>query len=85
MTIERGTSVMKARIVRCPTCHGDSLFDTSNASRPFCSTRCKNMDLGAWANEEFRVEDQPTENKDTLYDTPNLPFGAHCVSPTPDS
>ena len=43
------------------------------------------MDLGAWANEDFRVEDQPTENKDTLYDTPNLPFGAHCVSPTPDS
>jgi endogenous inhibitor of DNA gyrase (YacG/DUF329 family) len=23
--------------------------------RPFCSNRCKNVDLGAWANEDFRM------------------------------
>ena len=55
-----------ARIVPCPTCRGDSLFDSSNASRPFCSARCKNMDLGAWANEEFRVESKNTESSDAL-------------------
>jgi hypothetical protein len=26
-----------------------------NAYRPFCSERCKQIDLGAWANEEYRV------------------------------
>jgi uncharacterized protein len=26
-----------------------------NRLRPFCSERCKNIDLGAWAAEEYRV------------------------------
>ncbi|MGN1056353.1 MAG: DNA gyrase inhibitor YacG, partial [Comamonas sp.] len=41
--------------VQCPTCGGPSLFAPSNSSRPFCSQRCKAIDLGAWAAEEFRV------------------------------
>ena len=55
----------KARVVRCPACGGDSIYAPSNAFRPFCSERCKNMDLGAWASESFRMpteappEDQP--------------------------
>lgn len=56
-----------ARRVSCPTCGGDSIYASSNPYRPFCSERCKNIDLGAWASENFRVavsnlpEDQPTE------------------------
>ena len=84
MTVERETSVMTARVVRCPTCHGDSLYDTSNASRPFCSTRCKNMDLGAWANEAFRVENQPTAGEDTLDDAFTLPMNGYSVPPYPN-
>lgn len=41
--------------VRCPTCSGPSLFAPANRFRPFCSERCRQIDLGAWANEEFRV------------------------------
>jgi endogenous inhibitor of DNA gyrase (YacG/DUF329 family) len=41
--------------VRCPRCGGDSFYGSSNLFRPFCSERCKNVDLGAWANEEFSV------------------------------
>jgi len=41
--------------VRCPTCSGPSLFAPTNRFRPFCSERCYQIDLGAWANEEFRV------------------------------
>jgi endogenous inhibitor of DNA gyrase (YacG/DUF329 family) len=66
MTNQNKRSDLEARIVPCPTCRGDSLFDSSNASRPFCSARCKNMDLGAWANEEFRVESKNTESSDAL-------------------
>ena len=61
MSTDIKKSDTKARIVRCPTCGGDSQFDSSNASRPFCSPRCKNVDLGAWANEEFRVESKDVE------------------------
>jgi endogenous inhibitor of DNA gyrase (YacG/DUF329 family) len=43
------------RIVKCPACGGRSVYAVSNAFRPFCSERCKNSDLGAWANEDFRV------------------------------
>ena len=43
------------KLVPCPTCGGDSVYDPSNVYRPFCSNRCKNVDLGAWANEDFRM------------------------------
>ena len=46
---------VKPRIVRCPACGGDSLYAPTNPFRPFCSQRCKNMDFGAWASENFRV------------------------------
>ena len=49
---------METKIVRCPACSGDSVYASHNAYRPFCSERCKNMDLGAWASESFRL---PTE------------------------
>ncbi len=45
----------KAKIVKCPGCGGDSIYASSNSYRPFCSERCKNIDLGAWASESFRV------------------------------
>jgi endogenous inhibitor of DNA gyrase (YacG/DUF329 family) len=48
----------KARIVRCPTCGGDSVYAPANPYRPFCSARCKGIDLGAWASESFRVPDE---------------------------
>ncbi|MFX8024405.1 DNA gyrase inhibitor YacG, partial [Acinetobacter baumannii] len=36
----------KDRIVRCPQCGGDSVFAPSNRWRPFCSERCRQLDLG---------------------------------------
>jgi endogenous inhibitor of DNA gyrase (YacG/DUF329 family) len=45
------------RIVRCPTCGGDSVYAAQNPYRPFCSARCKNNDFGAWATESFRVQE----------------------------
>lgn len=54
----------KPRVVRCPACGGDSIFAPSNPYRPFCSERCKNMDLGAWASESFRVPEKPQREED---------------------
>jgi len=41
--------------VPCPTCKSLTVYASSNPWRPFCSARCRNNDLGAWANEQFRV------------------------------
>lgn len=43
------------RVVRCPQCGGDSEWSPANPWRPFCSERCKTIDLGAWADESYRV------------------------------
>lgn len=59
----------QVKLVPCPTCGGDSVYAPSNPFRPFCSDRCKNIDLGAWANEDFRMptkgpaEDQLTDDE----------------------
>ena len=47
----------KPRQVRCPACAGQSLYSSANPYRPFCSARCKGVDLGAWASEEFKLPD----------------------------
>jgi hypothetical protein len=53
----------RPRIVSCPCCGGESVYAPSNPFRPFCSERCKNLDLGAWASESFRVpQDTPVED-----------------------
>lgn len=45
------------RQVRCPACAGTSLYSPKNPYRPFCSARCKGVDLGAWASEDFKLPD----------------------------
>lgn len=40
--------------MKCPTCHRPIKWE-DNPHRPFCSERCKLLDFGAWANEEFKV------------------------------
>ncbi len=46
---------MKPRIVSCPHCGTGVVWDTANRWRPFCSERCKMVDLGAWASESYRI------------------------------
>jgi endogenous inhibitor of DNA gyrase (YacG/DUF329 family) len=53
-----------ARIVRCPSCGGPSIYAPSNAFRPFCSERCKTQDLSAWATERYAVEAPPGRETD---------------------
>ncbi|MDT3663058.1 MAG: DNA gyrase inhibitor YacG [Anaerobiospirillum sp.] len=62
-------------MVTCPTCKKRIPYDRSNPFRPFCSERCKLIDLGAWASEERTIAGRPVnedEDADLLQD-PNLP------------
>ena len=44
-----------ARIVNCPTCKQGVKWTATNTNRPFCSDRCKLIDLGSWAAEDNRI------------------------------
>ena len=48
------------RLVKCPGCGGDSVYAPSNRYRPFCSERCKAIDLGTWSSEGYVVPVAPT-------------------------
>lgn len=55
--------------VRCPTCKKMSVWSEANPARPFCSPRCKDIDLGAWASDAYVVEGaapSTTEELDAL-------------------
>ncbi len=51
------------RRVACPTCGALALFAPENRWRPFCSERCRSVDLGAWASERFRIETGPSTDE----------------------
>ncbi len=40
--------------MKCPTCDKDVKWQ-DNPFRPFCSERCKLVDLSKWVSEEYRV------------------------------
>jgi endogenous inhibitor of DNA gyrase (YacG/DUF329 family) len=46
------------RLVNCPTCGKPVAWLAESRFRPFCSERCRKIDLGAWAAEEYRVPEQ---------------------------
>jgi uncharacterized protein len=47
--------------VKCPNCRRAVLWTTDNLFKPFCSERCKLIDLGEWANEEKRIPSDPID------------------------
>ncbi len=55
---------VKLAKVRCPRC-GERVSWEGNPHRPFCSEKCRLIDLGRWADEEYRVPggDAPPEEQ----------------------
>jgi endogenous inhibitor of DNA gyrase (YacG/DUF329 family) len=54
--------------LRCPTCHERKRVTEDYPHRPFCSERCKMVDLGRWLDEGYRIS-QPLNPDD-----PELPL-----------
>lgn len=44
--------------VNCPTCETEVVWSAESPFRPFCSERCKLIDLGDWAAENHRIADK---------------------------
>jgi uncharacterized protein len=55
MTTGRDDPQSRTRWVPCPHCGQPAAFAPANRWRPFCSERCRAIDLGAWASESYRV------------------------------
>lgn len=45
----------RIRRVSCPHCGRAAVYGPDNPFRPFCSERCRMVDLGHWADERYRV------------------------------
>lgn len=60
-------------VVNCPTCGKKVEWNESNKYRPFCSERCKQIDLGAWATEKYTIPvvKQPGEFDEDEVDPPH--------------
>ncbi|MBS0320852.1 MAG: DNA gyrase inhibitor YacG [Proteobacteria bacterium] len=60
------------RVVPCPLCGKTVPWTPTSTFRPFCSERCRNIDLGAWASESYRiaVKGDPAGDSERGADTP---------------
>lgn len=55
----------KPRQVKCPHCGHLTVYSSENPARPFCSERCRLMDLGQWAEGSYRIPVQNLEHDET--------------------
>jgi endogenous inhibitor of DNA gyrase (YacG/DUF329 family) len=55
---------IKKNDIVCPQCGKKNTWVQENKFRPFCSERCKLIDLGDWAAEKHRVPGDPADIPD---------------------
>ena len=47
------------KIIKCPTCQKQVEWSEKSIFRPFCSDRCRLIDLGEWASEKHTIPAEP--------------------------
>lgn len=52
--------------VQCPTCNAGVLWQEGQEWKPFCSERCKLIDLGEWASEGHRIAGESLQEGNSL-------------------
>ena len=50
-------------MANCPRCEKKVNLSSKNLHRPFCSEKCKLIDFGAWASEEFKISSNKNESE----------------------
>ena len=56
--------------VKCPTCQRPVEWSPESLYRPFCSERCRLVDLGAWFSEKHKIPDESAAADDELQARP---------------
>jgi len=54
--------------VPCPRCGQPALFAPENKWRPFCSERCKLLDLSHWVDGDYRIAGESMTDETTIED-----------------
>jgi uncharacterized protein len=54
--VSKETAVNKQTVLRCPTCK--TLVTAEDETFPFCTDRCRLIDLGKWASGGYRISSQ---------------------------
>ncbi|MGB0733306.1 MAG: DNA gyrase inhibitor YacG [Pontibacterium sp.] len=62
---------MSTRKVNCPHCQTPVEWTAKSPYKPFCSERCRLIDLGAWANEDYQIEVNGEENDFSTGENPD--------------
>ncbi len=62
--------MMKKRKITCRVCKKETKWD-DNPFRPFCSERCRLIDLGKWASEEYRIAGEKKDIPDNTEEEKN--------------
>ncbi len=52
----------------CPTCGKQNTWRPDNTFRPFCSDRCKLIDLGEWAEESRKIPCESVDPEAAVFD-----------------
>jgi hypothetical protein len=50
-------------MIVCPICKNKTTWE-ENPWRPFCSERCKLVDLGKWVSDDYRIEGKEEDEED---------------------
>lgn len=61
---------IQVSVMRCPICRKPVDLSPANPCRPFCSERCRMIDLGTWASEDYRVPGKEVEDTEHPEDLP---------------
>jgi endogenous inhibitor of DNA gyrase (YacG/DUF329 family) len=66
---------MAEATVSCPTCGKTVVWTPAARWRPFCSERCRLIDLGEWMSEGHRIPGENVDLPDEPNDDPDAPPG----------
>jgi endogenous inhibitor of DNA gyrase (YacG/DUF329 family) len=58
-------------LVKCPTCNRKTEWSDASPFRPFCSERCRLIDLGAWLTEQRAIPGEPVPQPDDSLGAPD--------------
>jgi len=71
--VEHARGMLRGVTPRCPICRRPAQPRAQNGAFPFCSERCKLIDLGKWLSEDYRVptQDEPLDESGSADERPN--------------
>jgi endogenous inhibitor of DNA gyrase (YacG/DUF329 family) len=56
----------------CPVCNSPSAPPAANATHPFCSDRCRMIDLSAWLGERYTIPGEPVPQGPNHHDAEDV-------------